>query len=109
MCSLDNRIKDLIQFYVRTNYEQYLTDHQITAIPETQVDTIITSFYDDRKEHLKTFIKESLRQMLRAEYPGDLVVLNILVGIFEDDVICRNRLLLEVRLHQENLQRRKNI
>lgn len=109
MCSLDNRIKDLIQFYVRTNYEQYLTDHKLTAIPDSQVEAIITSLYDERKDHLKVFIKESLRQMLQGDYPGDLVVLNILVGIFEDDVLCRNRLVLEVQLHQESLQHRKNI
>jgi hypothetical protein len=103
MCSLENRIKDLIQFYVRTNYEQYLTEHKLTLIPESHLEQIITQLYDDRKDHLKVFIKQSLQALLQSEYPGDLVVLNILMSIFEDDTLCRNRLLLEVKLHQESL------
>ena len=103
MCSLENRIKDLIQFYVRTNYEQYLTEHKLTLIPESHLEPIITQLYDDRKDHLKVFIKQSLQTLLQSEYPGDLVVLNILTSIFEDDTLCRNRLLLEVKLHQESL------
>ena len=100
MCSLENRIKDLIQFYVRTNYEQYLTEHKLTLIPESHLEQIITQLYDDRK----VFIKQSLQALLQSEYPGDLVVLNILTSIFEDDTLCRNRLLLEVKLHQESLR-----
>jgi hypothetical protein len=104
MSSLENRIKDLVQFYVKTNYEQYMMEHHITIIPDTQLEQVITNLYDERKEHLKVFIKQSLQSLLKSEYPGDLVVLNILMSIFEDDTLCRNRLVLEVKLHQESLQ-----
>jgi hypothetical protein len=103
MTTLENHIKDLIQFYVKTNYDNYLKEHKINTIPEKDIDPVIRLLYDQRKDHLKIFIKESLQAMLKEEYPGDLLVLNIILGIFEDDELCRNRLVLEVTLHQQSL------
>ena len=39
--------------------------------------------------------------MLKEEYPGDLLVLNILLEIFSDDELCKNRLIVEIKLHQQ--------
>ena len=102
MTTLDKHIKDLIHFYVKTNYEAYLTTHSLQVIPDNDVDHVIRQLYDDRKEHLKEFIKGSLKKLLKDEYPGDLVILNILTDIFNDDELCRNRLVLEIRLHQND-------
>jgi len=101
--SLQKHIKDLIFFYVKTNYNQYLEDHKIKLIPEEKINGVIESLYDDRKEHLKVFIKESLKKLLKDEYPGDLIILNILVDIFSDNTLCKNRLIVEIKLHQQTL------
>ena len=98
MATLDKHIKDLIHFYVKTNYEAYLTTHSLQVIPDNEVDHVISKLYDERKEHLREFIKGSLKKLLKDEYPGDLVILNILTDIFNDDELCRNRLVLEIRL-----------
>ena len=45
--SLQKHIKDLIFFYVKTNYNQYLEDHKIKLIPEEKIDSVIESLYDD--------------------------------------------------------------
>ena len=87
--SLQKHIKDLIFFYVKTNYNQYLEDHKIKLIPEEKIDSVIESLYDDRKEHLKVFIKESLKKLLKDEYPGDLVILNILLELVKNCRIFR--------------------
>ena len=50
--SLQKHIKDLIFFYVKTNYNQYLEDHKIKLIPEGEIDGVIENLYDDRKETL---------------------------------------------------------
>ena len=102
MTTLDKHIKDLIHFYVKTNYESYLTTHSLQVIPDSEVDQVIRQLYDERKDHLKDFIKSSLKKLLKDEYPGDLVILNILTDIFNDDELCRNRLVLEIRLHQND-------
>ena len=102
MATLDKHIKDLIHFYVKTNYDAYLSKHSLQVIPDKEVDQVIRQLYDDRKDHLREFIKGSLKKLLKDEYPGDLVILNILTDIFNDDELCRNRLVLEIRLHQND-------
>ena len=108
MTTLEKRIQDLIHFYVKHNYERYLEDHQVQVIQDDQVPTVIRSLYDDRKEHLKGFIKTSLQRLMGPDYPGDLVVLNILVNVFEDDELCRNRLIMEINLHQQTVRGQPN-
>lgn len=103
MNNLQKNIKDLIFFYVKTNYNKYLEDQNFTFIAEDKIQGVIEMIYDDRKSHLQQFIKVSLKTLLKDEYPGDLVILNILTDIFYDDNLCKNRLLIEIKLHQQQL------
>ena len=106
--SIQKTIKDLIFFYVKTNYDNYLEVNKIKTIPDNKINEVITQLYDDRKEHLKEFLKSSLKEILKDDYPGDLVVLNILVDIFDDDELCKNRLIVEIKLHQQKVMGGKN-
>lgn len=101
MSNLQNTIKDLIFFYVKTNYEKYLIDNQIENIPDEEIKNVINKLYTDRKEHLKIFLKKSLKNLLKDEYPGDLIILNIFTDIFNDDDVCKNRLIIELRMYQK--------
>ena len=101
--SIQKTIKDLIFFYVKANYDNYLEVNKIQTIPDNKINEVITQLYDDRKEHLKEFLKSSLKEILKNDYPGDLVVLNILVDIFDDDELCKNRLIVEIKLHQQKV------
>lgn len=100
MGTLESRITELIQFYVKTNYEAYLTQHKLTRIEDNKVKSVVSQLYTERREHLKGFVKQSLKQMLGDDYPGDLVILNILMNVFEDDEYCINRIVLEIRDYQ---------
>ena len=109
--SLQKHIRDLIHFYVKMNYESHLSEQNIKIIPEYEIDNIITKLYDDRKEHIKEFILESLKKMYQdtdEEYPGDRNVKNILLNIFQDDELCKNRLTSEIRLHQQAMRGEKS-
>lgn len=109
--SLQKNISDLIHFYVKTNYEKYLTDKNIKIILESEIDTIIHSLYDDRKPHIQIFILESLKTLYKdktEEYPGDRTVKNILLNIFQDDELCKNRLSCEIKLHQQKMRGEKS-
>ena len=109
--SLQNNIRDLIFFYIKTNYNEYLEDKNIKYIPDNEIDKVINTLYDDRKDHIQVFIKTSLKQIYETnneEYPGDLIVLNVLVNIFSDDELCKNRLIAEIRLHQQQVMNGKN-
>ena len=106
MSSLQKRIRDLIFFYVKTNYDEYLKEHKLKSIPEDKIDKVVTELYNDRKDHIQEFIKNSLKKIYESkpdEYPGDLVILNILVEIFNDDELCKNRLIIEIKLYQRSL------
>lgn len=103
MPTLETRIQELIQFYVKTNYENYLREKSMKCIPSDKIREVVTTLYTNRKEHLKDFVKQSLRSLLKDEYPGDLVILNILLTVFEDDTLCINRVIMEVELHQQSV------
>jgi hypothetical protein len=105
--SLQQNIKDLIQFYVKTNYEEYLKENKITLIPDSEIENVIKTLYDDRKDHIKNFIVDSLKKLYEGkteEYPGDNTIKNILINIFQDDDLCKNRLTGEIKLHQQKLR-----
>jgi len=109
--SLQNSIRDLIHFYVKTNYEKYLSEKDIKIIPESEIDNILHSLYDDRKSHIQIFIIESLKTLYKdksEEYPGDRTVKNILLNVFQDDELCKNRLSCEIKLHQQKMRGEKS-
>ena len=106
--SLQKHIKDLVFFYVKTNYNNYLEVNGLQYIPDEDVDSVINKLYDDRKEHLKKFVQTSSKQLLKDEYPGDQSIANILLNVFQDDELCKNRILVEIRLHQQKYIGGKN-
>tara|TARA_B100000686_G_C16677425_1_gene909938 strand:+ start:763 stop:1077 length:315 start_codon:yes stop_codon:yes gene_type:complete len=101
--SPEKLMQDLILFYVRENYNNYLRDHGLKKIPEDKLDTIVNSIYLDRKEHLKKFVITSLKKIMKDEYVGDLVINNLLIDIFRDDDLCINRIKLEIKEYQKTL------
>ena len=108
--SLQKNIRDLIHFYVKTNYEAYLKEKDIKIIPETEIEEVIQNLYDNRKSHIQNFILESLKTLYinkTEEYPGDSTVKNILLNIFQDDELCKTRLTSEIKLHQQSLKDNK--
>ncbi len=105
--SLQKNIRDLIHFYVKTNYEKYLSEKNIKIIPEDEIDEVIKNLYDDRKSHIQEFILESLKTLYADksdEYPGDRTIKNILLNIFQDDELCKTRLSSEIKLHQQQMR-----
>ena len=95
-------IKELITFYIKTNYEQYLVDNEIKTIPTEQIDNVVDTLYTNKKEHLKTFILSSMKELLKDEYPEDLIISNILNDILRDDQLCKTTLINEIDLYQKN-------
>ena len=97
-------IQDLIMFYVKENYNNHLLEHNITLIPEEELESVIENLYSQRKDHLKGFIKESLKKIMGDDYPGDLLINNMLIDIFRDDQLCKNRIKLEITEYQKSMK-----
>lgn len=96
-------IHDLTLFYVKQNYENYLKENNITRIEEDKIDSVISELYMDRKQHLKGFISQSMKEIMKDDYCGDIFINNILIDIFRDDNVCKNRIILEIKEYQKNL------
>ena len=104
MCSLEKRIRDLIHFYVRENYNNYLTTNNIIDILESDIPNVVEILYDQKKEHIQVFVVDSLNIMLKDEMPQDYIFNNLLSEIFRDDKLCKNRLITEIKVHQQKVQ-----
>jgi len=99
-------IKELIIFYVKTNYDTYLTDNELTIIEESKLLGVITKLYSKNKEHLRSFILTSMKKLLTDECPSHLVINNIINEIYNDDELNIQTLLTEIKLYQINNQKK---
>ena len=104
MCSLEKRIRDLIHFYVKENYNNYLTTNNIKSILESDIPNVVEILYEQKKDHIQVFVKDSLKIMLKDEMPQDYIINNLLSEIFRDDELCKKRLITEIKLHQQKVQ-----
>lgn len=96
-------IQDLILFYVQENYNHYLKKKEMEKIPEKDIRDVVEQIYSHKKDHLKGFLKTSLKEVMgEEEYIGDLALLNICNEIFEDEALCVNRLILEIKNYQND-------
>ena len=53
--SLQKNIRDLILFYVKTNYNQYLDDRKLKYIPDNEIERMLNIQYDE------SFLERSFR------------------------------------------------
>ena len=42
--------------------------------------------------------------MLQEEMPDEYIINNLLSEIFRDDELCKNRLIMDIKLHQQKVQ-----
>ena len=102
MSKLERTVKDLVIFYVKENYNNYLKENKIEKIDKDKIKSVISDLYYPKKDHLKQFVKESMKELWKDEYPGDLIIDNIFFSIYQDDQFNINRICVEIELHQEN-------
>ena len=97
MCSLEKRIRDIIHFYVKENYNNYLKVNNIQTIQEQDILQVVDELYTLKKDHIHTFVKDSLKVMLKDDMPEEYIINNLLAEIFRDDELCKNRIILEIK------------
>ena len=102
MSKLERTIKDLVIFYVKENYNNYLKENNIKKIDKNKIKEIISNLYYPKKDHLKQFVKDSMKELWKEDYPGDLIIDNVFFDIYQDDEFNINRISVEIELHQEN-------
>jgi|TARA_Y100000389_G_C17192422_1_gene379535 hypothetical protein len=103
MCSLEKRIRDLINFYVKENYNNYLKTNNLKTIETDKIQSVVDELYTAKKKHIQEFVKDSLKLMLKDEMPKEYIINNLLSEIFRDDELCKNRLTQEINIHQQKV------
>ncbi|MBR61035.1 MAG: hypothetical protein CL904_00015 [Dehalococcoidia bacterium] len=96
-------IQDLILFFVKENYNKYLSDNEIKKIQDDQIESVVKKIYQEKKSNIKEFLTTSLKKIMGEDYIGDLFVNNICIDIFRDDQLCTNRIILEIKNYQKNI------
>jgi hypothetical protein len=102
MSKLERTIKDLVIFYIKENYNNYLKENNLNKINKDKIKEIISNLYYPKKDHLKQFVKDSMKELWKDDYPGDLIIDNVFFDIYQDDEFNINRISVEIELHQEN-------
>ena len=74
----------------------------IVKSEEEKIKSVISELYYPKKDHLKQFVKDSMKELWKDEYPGDLIISNILNDILRDDQLCKRTLINEIDLYQKN-------
>ena len=103
MSSLEEITTDLTVLYIKENYKKYLEENQLEKIEKDKIRGVVEKLYNEKKDHLKIFLKQSLKELLKDRYPGDLTINTMIINIFEDDELCINRLILEIKIYQNNI------
>ena len=102
MSKLERTIKDLVIFYIKENYNNYIKENNLNKINKDKIKEIISNLYYPKKDHLKQFVKDSMKELWKDDYPGDLIIDNVFFDIYQDDEFNINRISVEIELHQEN-------
>ena len=96
-------IQDLILFFVKENYNKYLSDNEIKKIQDDQIELVVKKIYQEKKSNIKEFLITSLKKIMGEDYIGDLFINNICIDIFRDDQLCTNRIILEIKIYQKTI------
>ena len=98
--SLQAKIRNIIFYYVKNQYNIYLEKNNVKIINENELHKVINQLYVEQKKDLQLFIKNCLKEMMQENYPGALVE-NIIFEIFQDQEMGVNRVTLEIKKYQE--------
>ena len=99
--SLQEKVKNIVFYFIKKEYKLYLDKHQIKYIEESDLEDVVDDFYIKKEKVLKEFIRTNLKKMMKDKYPGALVE-NIIYDIFEDENLAKNRIVLEIKQFQKS-------
>tara|TARA_B100000131_G_C17727738_1_gene455512 strand:+ start:81 stop:407 length:327 start_codon:yes stop_codon:yes gene_type:complete len=99
--SLPNMIKDITLYYIKFYYTKHLDDNHITYIEEEDLKDMINNLYVEKKQSLKDYIRKTLKKEYGENYPN-IQVENILLEMFDNPELAKNRVITEIMIYQKN-------
>jgi hypothetical protein len=105
--SFQDNIKNIIFFYIKKKYNEYLEQHCTDYIDKNELEKLIDQLYIVEKDIIKKYIRDCLKDMYSDNYNSTLVE-TIILEIFDDEELAKNRVILEIQTFQQNIKK-KNI
>ena len=99
--TLPNLIREITFFYVKHYYDKYLTQHNITTMDDTHINSFITQHYTNKEKELRDYIRNTLKKNQGTSY-NSIAVENILLEISSDPTMAKERIKLEIQDYQQN-------
>lgn len=99
--SLPNLIKDIIFYYVKYYYDKHISELSVNKLTEEQITEFVESHYTNKEKDIREYVRKSLKKNLGDEY-NSFTTENILLEIFSDAAMAKERLRLEISDYQEN-------
>lgn len=104
--TLQKTLKELIEFYIKINYEKHLEENNISFIEEYEIKNVINKFYNgsERKKHIKQFVLNGIQKITeQSNGHCDLPKISSLLDeIMEDEELVKTRVYNEILLYQRS-------
>jgi hypothetical protein len=99
--SLPNLIKDIVFFYVKYYYDKKVQSLGVNQLTEQQIEEFIEEHYTNKEKELREYIRKSLKKNQGDAY-SSIATENILLEMFSDAEMAKERIRLEIQDFQEN-------
>jgi hypothetical protein len=104
---LPKTISNIVLFYIKKHYHNYLKEHQIYKIPADEINNVVNSFYVEKEAELKKFIRNTMRKNF-PDYDKNLAMKTgteeIILEMFDDRDFSVSRVSLEIGNYQNGLK-----
>ncbi len=104
--TIEKTIRNLILNYIRIKYNTYIVQNKLVYIDEDKINKVVETLYDNEKNDLINYINKSLINS-KEKYTKQIIG-NIIRDIFNDDELCKNRLIAEINHYQKFKQLNNN-
>ena len=97
--TIEKTIRNLTLNYIRIKYNNYIVQNKLNYIDADKINEVIESLYNNEKTDLIKYINKSLINS-EEKYTKQFIG-NIIKDIFDDDTLCKNRLVAEIDYYQK--------
>ena len=102
MKTLPDMVKDITFFFIKHHYDKILKESNKTKLEAIEIENFINKMYTEKEKTLKQYIKDSLKETLKEQYPK-MQVNMLILEMFEDPDFAKKRVYNEIISYQDNL------